>query len=221
MNMTKKLLILFLFLNYQGKAQQLFAFENDLNYRPYHENLIRLLPKPTLAGVDFQIRLWYAIKRWDLNIMESNLGLLLIFSKNNQLESENFHFLHIQTKIEDGYMINRANVERKKPKTNNIDLDFKKLINDGLLTCKTMKRFDRTREKIAIQRGFDSNKGFLDFHDGYGFTIELINKKNNRRIEGFYPKKYYEHYDKLLYELIPLIKIQKRLFDIADAGMGI
>ncbi|WP_316750953.1 hypothetical protein [Pedobacter gandavensis] len=217
--MLKKVLmhsLLFSFIFTSSKAQEKFDFKNAPQINRYFESLVKSLPKKTLDHPEFQLRLWFAVKPWTQG--NDSEGLLLITYKNKQWRANKISFTNIKRIQEKNIITTSMKIKMLPLKSFDIADQFKALKADGLFNAKTITG-DQIYE-LAIKRGFNTNKGFPTVEDGFVFTFELISDKAKRTFQSLYPKHFYDGTDKLIPELIPIIKIQDRLFNIAGITPG-
>jgi hypothetical protein len=199
------------------KAQKKFNFKNDRNFSNDHESLIKLLSKKTIDDPEFQLRLWFGVEpspRFD-----HGYGLLLITYKNGKWKANKI-LITESTRREGENTITTRKAQILPLKPFDIQHQFNALKADGLFSVQSIDH--RQLYKLAIKRGYDTNKGFLSLSDNcYGFSVELVTEKAKRSFSSIALKSYYDRTDKLIPELLPLVKIQKRLFNIADVTLGL
>lgn len=216
-SMLKKVLMLSLIFAFGSiKAQEKFNFKNGRNFSNHYEPLIKLLPKQILDHPEFQLRLWYGVepsRRFDYGY-----GLLLIAYKNGKWKANKILITEL-TRVEKKRIITTKKVYSLPLKPFDIQYQFNALKADGLFLAQSVS--EEQLYKLLKQRGYDMYKGYPSVVDGFGFSVELVTGKAKRSFCGRYPEYFYNKTDKLVPELIPLIKIQKRLFNIADVSLGL
>lgn len=217
--MVKKVLMLFLIFALglgSIKAQENFNFKNDRNFSNHHESLMKLLPKKILDHPEFQLRLWYGVE--PSHGFDYGYGLLLIAYKNGKWKANKILITEL-SRIEKKRIIITKKVYSLPLNPFNIQYQFNALKADGLFWAQSVS--EEQLYKLSKQRGYDMYKGYPSVVDGFGFSVELVTDKAKRSFYGRYPEYFYNKTDKLVTELIPLIKIQKRLFNIADVALGL
>lgn len=214
----KKIILLFLFLAAaSAQSQEKFDFKNDPKFKQNREMLMKFLPKKIFDEPEFQLRLWFAIKPYDG--IHENAGLLLISYKDKKWRANKISFNNITTKFEKNMVITTMRVDIMPLQPFDIEYQFNQLKAEGLFICQS---FDESNvNKLAILRGYNTSKGLPGVQDGFGFSVELITAKAKRSFRGRFPEYFYNRTDKLIPELIPLIKVQKRLFNIAGVVLGL
>ncbi|WP_293308468.1 hypothetical protein [Pedobacter sp. UBA5917] len=213
----KGILLLLFFTTSVTQAQEKFDFKNDPKVKLSNERLMKFLPKKIFDKPEFQLRLWFAIKPFDG--IHDNSGLLLISYKNKKWQANKISFNDITRKYKKKRAITSMRIDIMPLQPFDIENQFNQLKTEGLFTCRSLDETEIIR--LAKQRGYDTKKGYPIVHDGFGFSVELITAKAKRSFTGRYPDFFYNSTDKLVNELVPLIKIQKRLFNIAGVGLGL
>lgn len=209
--LRRAMFLILLFPYYLANAQNKFQFTNDPKYKEINASLVKLLPAEFTDQSEFQLRFWFDIQPIDIPTYDS--GLLLITFKSGKWSADRITFNDVDYNLENNIMKATSKIEIKLLKSFEIQQQVNQLIADGLYNCKKID--ENIIVKLAIKRGYDLNKGVIDIKDGSAFWVEMITPQNKRAFSGFYPETFYKKYDKLVPELLPLIKIHRRLLMLA------